>query len=432
MPWILFALTCILIDIKATNLNPVSGNSCDQLIYLIVNPLSGGNEAATFIRTGVDYYHFGEPGHVSHVYIADIRHGESGNKPVFTRLANDVSENDCVTVENPVRIIIAGGDGTVVWGMQEALEHNVNLEKVAFGTIPYGTGNDFARVFGWGWTSPGAIFNNDMTIFKSLVREWLNADTSSFDLWDVTFEVTKRGHIKKWKNTMPTILRNINKKPLRTMTKTMSNYFSIGVESRIGMAFDSKRTGSQTINKGIYALEGLKNMFAPPIRLADAVHDCTADSDLFFTTDTSSVDGPLLTGNPASIIFLNIQSFAGGCDIWADSNSDALENGDPREFSQPSPSDGKLEVIAYQSLLSFGLEQLRRTHRFIPSFGQRVGQVDGVVSITFKDGVSIFAQVDGEFYNLKNPRRITLKHKKIARVLIKTPDEDDIEELDDF
>ncbi len=84
-------------------------------IYIFVNPTSGGNEASIFMRTGVDYYHFGEPSHVSHFYVSDIREGDSGDKPGFKRL----SEDSCVSTDSPVRVIVAGGDGTVVWAMQE-------------------------------------------------------------------------------------------------------------------------------------------------------------------------------------------------------------------------------------------------------------------------------------------------------------------------
>jgi diacylglycerol kinase (ATP) len=94
--------------------------SCDQLIYIFVNPTSGGNEASTFMRTGVDYYHFGGPSHVSHFYVSHIREGDSGDKPGFKRLSEDSVSNACVSTDSTVRVIEAGGDGTVVWAMQEA------------------------------------------------------------------------------------------------------------------------------------------------------------------------------------------------------------------------------------------------------------------------------------------------------------------------
>lgn len=45
------------------------------------------------------------------------------------------------------------------------------------------------------------------------------------------------------------------------MKKKMCNYFSIGVESRIGLGFDRKRTKSAFLNKVVYCWEGFKKMF---------------------------------------------------------------------------------------------------------------------------------------------------------------------------
>jgi diacylglycerol kinase (ATP) len=43
--------------------------------------------------------------------------------------------------------------------------------------------------------------------------------------------------------------------------RPMCNYFSIGVESRIGLGFDKRRTGNVCCNKFFYFTEGLKKMF---------------------------------------------------------------------------------------------------------------------------------------------------------------------------
>ena len=40
----------------------------------------------------------------------------------------------------------------------------------------------------------------------------------------------------------------------------MSNYFSIGIESRVGLGFDKKRTESACCNKLVYFCEGLKHL----------------------------------------------------------------------------------------------------------------------------------------------------------------------------
>lgn len=41
----------------------------------------------------------------------------------------------------------------------------------------------------------------------------------------------------------------------------MSNYFSIGIDARIGLGFDKHRTKSQLGNKCVYCWEGMKKLF---------------------------------------------------------------------------------------------------------------------------------------------------------------------------
>ena len=49
-----------------------------------------------------------------------------------------------------IRVIIGGGDGTVLWVVGEMIKSNVDFEKCPIGILPFGTGNDFSRCLGWG------------------------------------------------------------------------------------------------------------------------------------------------------------------------------------------------------------------------------------------------------------------------------------------
>lgn len=54
-----------------------------------------------------------------------------------------------------VRVVVGGGDGTVLWAVEEMLKAGIDFNNLALGVIPFGTGNDFSRVLGWG----GKIFS---------------------------------------------------------------------------------------------------------------------------------------------------------------------------------------------------------------------------------------------------------------------------------
>jgi len=50
------------------------------------------------------------------------------------------------------------------------------------------------------------------------------------------------------------------KQPLKSYSKTIINYFSFGVESRIGLGFDKSRTKSRLCNMCVYTYEGIKKL----------------------------------------------------------------------------------------------------------------------------------------------------------------------------
>lgn len=52
-----------------------------------------------------------------------------------------------------LRILIAGGDGTIQWVLSYAIQYEVDFEKVVFAILPIGTGNDFATSIGWKYFS---------------------------------------------------------------------------------------------------------------------------------------------------------------------------------------------------------------------------------------------------------------------------------------
>lgn len=51
---------------------------------------------------------------------------------------------------HPVKVIVCGGDGTVLWVVEEIVKYGIDIENVVIGIVPIGTGNDFSRSTGWG------------------------------------------------------------------------------------------------------------------------------------------------------------------------------------------------------------------------------------------------------------------------------------------
>ncbi len=81
------------------------------------------------------------------------------------------------------RVIVGGGDGTVMWVVEEMEKVKINFGKVTVGVIPFGTGNDFARVLGWGGSAPSGLSDPTYKKVKSLMYDWVTAAKEPFDLW---------------------------------------------------------------------------------------------------------------------------------------------------------------------------------------------------------------------------------------------------------
>ena len=68
-----------------------------------------------------------------------------------------------------VRVIAGGGDGTVMWVAEVMEKAEVDFRKVPIGIIPFGTGNDFSRVLGWGGYAPGGLDDEKHGKLKELM-----------------------------------------------------------------------------------------------------------------------------------------------------------------------------------------------------------------------------------------------------------------------
>merc|ERR1711972_1224458 len=96
------------------------------------------------------------------------------------------------------------------------------------------------------------------------------------------------------------------------------NYFSIGQESQVGVNFDKNRTTSQTCNLMVYACATISTQckcfsIQHVANLVASFHKGEDDSGpLLFGYDEDDQDVPQIVGNPESLMFLNVNSYAGG------------------------------------------------------------------------------------------------------------------------
>ncbi|XP_069681666.1 diacylglycerol kinase eta isoform X7 [Periplaneta americana] len=83
---------------------------------------------------------------------------------------------------DPFRILVCSGDGSVGWVLSEIDRLNMH-KQCQVGVLPLGTGNDLARVLGWGSSC------DDDTHLPQLLEKYEKACTKMLDRWSImTFE----------------------------------------------------------------------------------------------------------------------------------------------------------------------------------------------------------------------------------------------------
>jgi diacylglycerol kinase family enzyme len=193
-------------------------------------------------------------------------------------------------------------------------------ERPALGMLPIGTGNDLARVTGWGGGYDG-----------ELVTPWLQAimaaDVRMLDRWSVSLApaVVPDGDAGK------TAGWSVGEFGASERKHTMNNYFSIGIDAAIALRFHRRREASphlftsRTVNKAWYGLIGAR----------EAVVSSPAGTKLLKSLIKVIADGVELDlGDNQALVVLNLQSYSGGVDLWNDPSNSAV-------------NDGKLELVGF-------------------------------------------------------------------------------------
>ncbi|KAF4148478.1 Diacylglycerol kinase accessory domain [Phytophthora infestans] len=299
-----------------------------------------------------------------------------------------------------LRILVCGGDGTVGWVLG-ALDEIGAQRQPPIAVLPLGTGNDLARVLGW-----GAGFSAPTDV-SEILSEVEAAHVSLLDRWQV----------------------NIGDSQKRVV---LNNYVGVGVDAQVALEFHEQRERSpglfmsQFVNKLWYSQFGAKNFL---------VRTCAGlPEKIILVCDGKRIPLPVGT---EGVILLNINSYGGGSKLWHDdaesdnedsdsasetddddrsrsSSIDSLDTG--TRFGPSSPHDGLLDVVAVYGTLHLGQMQVGL------SKAVRLCQAKSV-RITLKETLPV--QIDGEPW-LQNPGEMELSFFQQAFMLSRTVEERDV------
>ncbi|GFQ01260.1 diacylglycerol kinase 4 [Phtheirospermum japonicum] len=260
-----------------------------------------------------------------------------------------------------LKIVVAGGDGTVGWvlGCLGELNKQGRLPVPPTGIIPLGTGNDLSRSFGWGGSFP---FN-----WKSSVKRTLgkiaHGPSARLDSWQVLLSMPAGKvldtpySLKATEETHLDPELEVEGQPPEKVScyqGVFYNYFSIGMDAQVAHGFHHlrnerpylARAPSQTriIYSGYSFTQGW--FFTP----------CSSDPGLrslknilriyIKKVNQSKWKQISVPSSVRSIVALNLPSYGSGRHPWGKLKPDYLEK---RGFVEAHADDGLLEI--------FGLKQ---------------------------------------------------------------------------
>ncbi|KAH8740653.1 diacylglycerol kinase variant A [Cryptosporidium ryanae] len=332
-------------------------------IFLFYNKLSGGN-IESYFSSKLKEIVLDVDGITTHISFIDmISEIDVGIKHV---------KNSLKLTSKDICIIGIGGDGSFSNLVHLFLEKIPNSEeRLVFAVLPFGTGNDWAKNFGWSSYGNIKFMKDDFTPLIDLARGIFTSKIINFDIWAIEVELKdkedscflkvnpltqelqkiesyeKNNEITQNYSEL-TSLENIKKNDkLLKLKKRCLNYFSFGEESRVGITFDTYRKKNVLINRALYGLAGsvfsvnLKNKqqniplshSTKGVYLIDNVNN-TQKNDFICALCPNGVKHTMgdldrkenlgicpTLSNSVSLVFLNIETFGGGVHLWRNSKN---------------------------------------------------------------------------------------------------------------
>ena len=360
--------------------------------------------------------------------------------------------------DEEIKILIGGGDGSVLSVIEDLHIEKIDIERCVFGAMPLGTGNDLSNAMGFGPKCEIGLIE----YFQRVLYTYLTAYTIKTDIWKLQLKVDKNeGKIFDIVSSGEIELKDENNNDLKYFTKTFINYMSIGFDAKVGFMFEQRRTGSRLFNKVIYALESGKNilraLFRKKFGLSSLLENLISlegediknkilsndenyflDEEyiktlknkkiIFETIDKgqkNNYNRTILKGNPVVIVCQNIDYYMGGAEnIWGSSKHIGIqacglkrkekklyEKKITDSFHKQSSNDKQIEFITYTHGMDMGID------RYTGGNAKRIYQGSGPFYYTFKKILSkgqkkklnnVYINIDGEFYHLVQPKQILI------------------------
>ncbi|XP_044466283.1 diacylglycerol kinase 5-like isoform X3 [Mangifera indica] len=278
-------------------------------------------------------------------------------------------------VEERLRIIVAGGDGTAGWLLGVVCDLKLS-HPPPVATVPLGTGNNLPFAFGWGKKNPGT----DRHSVIQFLQQVMQAKEMKIDNWHILMRMKTPKEDYNCDPIAPLELPHslhafhrvsetdeLNEEGYLTFRGGFWNYFSMGMDAQVSYAFHSERKlhpekfKNQLVNQSTYAKLGCTqgwfcaSLFHPSPRFfyLTAHTFCWLYKNIAHLAKVKIMrrhgheqwQDLQIPNSIRSIVCLNLPSFSGGLNPWGTPNSNKTRD---RELTPPYVDDGLLEVVGFR------------------------------------------------------------------------------------
>ncbi|KAL9684576.1 hypothetical protein QQ045_022017 [Rhodiola kirilowii] len=304
-------------------------------------------------------------------------------------------------IEEKLRLIVAGGDGTAGWLL--GVVSDLKLSKPPpIATVPLGTGNNLPFAFGWGKKNPGT----DRKSVESFLDQVQKAKEMKIDSWHILMRMKapKDGSCDpiaplELPHSLHAFQRvsetdSLNMEGYHTFRGGFWNYFSMGMDAQVSYAFHSERKlhpekfRNQLVNQSTYARLGCtQGWFAASI-FHPASRNIAQLANVKIMKRQGHWEDLHIPHSIRSIVCLNLPSFSGGLNPWGTPNQ---KKKNERDLTPPFVDDSLIEVVGFRDAWH-GLVLLAPN-----GHGTRLAQAHRIRFEFHKGGADhTFMRIDGE------------------------------------
>ncbi|OAO96881.1 DGK6 [Arabidopsis thaliana] len=284
-------------------------------ILVFINSKSGGQLGAELILTYRTLLNDKQ------VFDLEVETPDKVLQRIYLNLERLKDDSLASKIQDKLKIIVAGGDGTAGWLLGVVSDLNLsNPPPIA--TVPLGTGNNLPFAFGWGKKNPGT----DRSSVESFLGKVINAKEMKIDNWKILMRMKhpKEGSCDitlKLPHSLPRIFPSDqeNMEGYHTYRGGFWNYFSLGMDAQVSYAFHSQRKLHPERNIAKLA----------KIQICDRNGQW---NDLHIPQ--------------RSIVCLNLPSFSGGLNPWGTPNPKKQRD---RSLTAPFVDDGLIEIVGFRN-----------------------------------------------------------------------------------